>query len=102
LRDEDLVDIGFAAVDRAIGAAMPESLRPATKVVVFQWPCGIAAHSRSPFGARPWRRAMLVEAHVSSMKTSRSGSSSGWPSNPSRRRLRTCGRSCSSACAVFF
>jgi hypothetical protein len=25
-----------------MGAVMPMSLRPATKVVVFQWPCGIA------------------------------------------------------------
>lgn len=36
-----------------------------------------APHARSPFGARPRRLAMLVEAQVSSMNTSRSGSSSG-------------------------
>lgn len=41
---------------------MPVSVRPATKVLVFQWPCGMPALSRSPLGARPRRRAMLVEA----------------------------------------
>ena len=45
---------------------------------------------------------MLVEAQVSSMNTSRSGSRSSCPSNQASRRLRTSGRSCSAACAVFF
>src|SRR3954462_8939899 len=45
---------------------------------------------------------MLVEAQVSSMNTSRSGSRCSWPSNQAPRRLRTSGRSCSAACAVFF
>src|SRR4051812_38641629 len=45
---------------------------------------------------------MLVEAQVSSMKISRSGSRSSWPSNQASRRLRTSSRSCSVACAVFF
>jgi hypothetical protein len=45
---------------------------------------------------------MLVEAQVSSMKISRSGSRSSWPSNQASRRLRMSGRSCSAACAVFF
>lgn len=36
------------------------------------------------------------------MKTRRSGSRSSWPSNQASRRLRTSGRSCSAACAVFF
>ena len=35
------------------------------KVVVFQWPCGTAARQRSPLGARPRRRAILVVAPVS-------------------------------------
>ena len=43
------------------------------KVVVFQWPCGTPMRRRSPRGQRPWRRAMLVVAQVSSMKTSRVG-----------------------------
>src|SRR4051812_50210899 len=45
---------------------------------------------------------MLVEAQVSSMNTSRSGSRSSWLSNQAARRLRISGRSCSAACAVFF
>src|SRR3712207_4068647 len=45
---------------------------------------------------------MLVEAQVSSMNTSRSGSRSSWPSNQASRCLRISGRSCSAACAVFF
>jgi hypothetical protein len=45
---------------------------------------------------------MLVEAQVSSMKISRSGSRSSWPSNQASRRLRISGLSCSAACAVFF
>ncbi len=43
---------------------MPSIRRAATKVVVFQWPCGIAARSRWPFGARPRMRAMFVAAQV--------------------------------------
>jgi hypothetical protein len=50
---------------------------PATKVVVFQWPCGTLVISRSPRGARPRSRAMLVEVPVSSIKTKRSGLSLG-------------------------
>jgi hypothetical protein len=40
-----------------------------TKVVVFQWPCGTLIRSRWPRAMRPWRRAILVDAPVSSMKT---------------------------------
>src|SRR5215210_4520626 len=58
------------------------------------------ARSRLPFGARPRRRAMLVDAPVLSMKTSRAGSRSSWPqttpraapecrAGPARRRGRT-------------
>ena len=102
-----LLDIGLegVAVDRPVehhGAMMPRSVSAPTKVVVFQWPCGTPTRSRSPRRQRPWRRAILVEAQVSSMKTRRSGSRSSWPSNQSSRRFRTSGRSCSLACAVFF
>jgi hypothetical protein len=45
---------------------------------------------------------MFVAVQVSSMKTRRSGSRSGWLSNQSRRCFRTSGRSCSTACPVFF
>lgn len=58
--------------------------------------------NRSPLGARPWVRAMLVLAQVSSIKTRHSGSRSGCSSNHSRRRLRMSERSCSMAWPVFF
>ena len=58
--------------------------------------------SLCPRGARPYRRAILVEAQVSSIKTRRSGSRSSCPSNQSSRRFTTSGRSCSLACAAFF
>ena len=48
------------------------------------------------------RRAMLVAAPVSSMKTSLLGSSSSWSSNQASRRFRMSGRSRSAACADFF
>ena len=81
---------------------MPCRRKAPVKVMVFQWPCGIGARQRSPRGARPRRRVILVDTDVSSMKTSRAGSRSGWPSNHASRRAATSGRCCSLACAVFF
>ena len=72
------------------------------KVVVFQCPCGIGDRQRVPRFDRPRSRAIFVEVPVSSIKTSLSGSRSGWPLNQARRRASTSGRSCSLACAVFF
>src|SRR5208337_1053057 len=62
----------------------------------------MAARKRRPRRQRPCLRARLVEAPVSSMKTSFVGSRSSCPANHSRRRLCTSARCCSSACAVFF
>ena len=62
----------------------------------------MAARHRSPFGARPRRRAILVLAAVSSMKISRVGSRSSCPSNHASRAAFTSSRCCSAACAVFF
>jgi hypothetical protein len=78
-RREDLLDIGKEriAVHRASmthGAVRAVERKPATKVVVFQWPCGILPTNRSPRGARPRSRALLVLVPVSSMKTNREGS----------------------------
>ncbi len=84
-----------------IGAVMPESRRPARKVVVFQRPWGIAARRRWPRGARPRSLAIVVLAPVSLMKIRRSGSSSGWLSNHGSRCCAMSGRSCSAACAVW-
>src|SRR5208337_2663614 len=61
----------------------------------------MAARKRRPRRQRPLLRARLVEAPVSSTKTSFVGSRSSCPANHSRRRLRTSARCCSSACAVF-
>jgi hypothetical protein len=44
---------------------------------------------------------MFVDAQVSSMKISCSGSRSSWSSNHSSRRFRMPGRSCSVACVFF-
>ncbi len=52
-------------------------------------------------GERPWRRAILVEAPVSSMKTSFSGSRSDCALNQARCRRAMSGRCCSLACAFF-
>ena len=51
----------------------------------------MAARQRSPRLARPRSRAILVDAPVSSMKTSFSGSRSGCPSNQRSRRAFTSG-----------
>ena len=45
--------VPFIGPSSTIGAVMPVSLKPATKVVVFQWRCGMPACNRSPFAARP-------------------------------------------------
>jgi len=57
------------------------------KVVVFQCPCGAEAMQRFPLGARPQRRVMLVDVHVSSMNTSFSTSNLGNASTHARRRV---------------
>ena len=108
LGHEHLVDIGLegVAVDRTVEDHGRDDARRGAGPPRRWWSsngrAGCAARSRSPFGARPRSRAMLVEAQVSSMKTSRSGSRSSWPSNQASRRFRTSGRSCSAAWAVFF
>lgn len=91
----------FIAPSRTIGAVMPESLSAPVNVVVFQCPCGIGERHRSSQRAHPRSRDIFVLRPVSSMKTSRAGSRSNWPSNQSRRRFRRSGHSCSTACAVF-
>src|SRR5271166_4247327 len=62
----------------------------------------MADRRRRPRRQRPLLRARLVEAPVSSMKTSFVGSRSSCPANHFRRRFCTSARCCSSACAVFF
>jgi hypothetical protein len=59
------------------GAVTAPQRSPATKVVIFQCPCGTRPTSRLPRGARPRVRTILVLVPVSSMNTSRAGSSEG-------------------------
>src|SRR5215218_1625443 len=107
LRHEHLVDIGLegmpvewtikhhgscdpvVAQPRHEGSGLPMAVRdPGSQALALRRPA-----------AQP---GMLVEVHVSSINTSRAGSRSSWPSNHSSLRLRTSGRSCSDAWAVFF
>lgn len=74
----------------------------ATKVSVFQWPCGTPQTNRWPRGLRPRVRAILVLVAVSSRKTSRAVSSFRCLRLNRRRDLATSGRSCSAACRLFF
>lgn len=84
------------------GALSPSRRRLATKVVIFQGPCGMALTRRAPRCSRPRVLAMLVAVPVSSMKTRRAGSSPLWLCRQACRAAATSGRACSAACAVFF
>jgi hypothetical protein len=84
------------------GATIPSWRKPATKVVVFQCPCGTEATNRSPRGQRPLNLTMLVLVAVSSMNTSRAGSSMPCFRIQRRRARATSARSCSLACRLFF
>src|ERR1700680_414978 len=84
------------------GAVTPSLRSAATRVNVFQWPCGTFATRRSPRGLRPYRRTILVVTAVSSMKTRRDGASDGCSAFNWARAAATSGRSCSAACSVFF
>src|SRR5437660_947068 len=83
-------------------ALMPCRRRAATKVMVFQWPCGTWPTSRSPRAQRPCSRAILVLAEVSSMNTSRVGSNRPCSRIQRRRARATSARSCSAARRLFF
>src|SRR5690606_21814974 len=81
---------------------MPESRSAPVKVVVFQCPCGIAALQRRPFTARPYSRAILVEAPGSSIRPGRWGSFSGWAGPQAGGGGGRSGLVCSGRWAVFF
>ncbi len=106
---EHSLDISLKGASRLIGRRA-RTVRPsrtgagaATKVVVFQWPCGTGERSRSPRGDRPRVRAILVEVLVSSGKRGGWGSRSGGPRTKPRAPPSRRGRSCSVAtCAFFF
>src|SRR5499425_2359498 len=81
---------------------MPLRRSAATKVMVFQCPCGTRPIRRSPRGQRPLSRTILVLAAVSSTKTSRAGSNKPCSRIQRRRDRATSARSCSAACRLFF
>src|ERR1019366_58829 len=84
------------------GAVILSWRSPATKVIVFQCPCGTRPISRSPRRHRPRSRTILVEVEVSSMNTNRAGSNMPCSRIQRRRARATSGRSCSAACRLFF
>src|SRR5262245_14342980 len=81
---------------------MPSRRSAATKVMVFQWPCGTWPTSRSPRAQRPYSRTILVLAEVSSINTSRAGSNMPCSRIQRRRARATSARSCSAARSAFF
>src|SRR5262249_39885636 len=84
------------------GGGIRSQRKAARKVNVRQRPCGSLAIKRLPRGARPWRRVILVLAQVSSMNTSRLGSSRPWYFFHWARRRAMSARSCSLAYRLFF
>src|ERR1019366_2459480 len=81
---------------------MPLWRRAATKVIVFQWPCGARPIRRSPRAQRPLSRTIFVLAAVSSRNTSRAGSNMPCSRIQRRRARATSVRSCSAARRLFF
>jgi hypothetical protein len=84
------------------GAVIPLWRRAATKVMVFQCPCGTRPTSRSLRGQRPLSRTIFVLAAVSSMNTNRVESSMPCSRIQRRRARATSARSCSAARRLFF
>src|SRR5262249_19769100 len=74
----------------------------ATKVMVFQCPCGTRPISLSPRGQRPLSRTILVLAAVSSTKTRWAGSNMPCSRIQRWRARATSARSCSAARRLFF
>jgi hypothetical protein len=67
------------------------------KVTVLQFPYSTFWTSRSPCGARPYRRVIVVDTLISSMNTSLLGSSFPCRRCNALRAAATSGRSCSAA-----
>src|SRR5262245_48215838 len=85
-----------------IGAVILLCRKAATKVIVFHSPRGTCPINLTPRGARPLSRTMLVLTAVSSIKTSRAGSSMPCSRIQRRRARATSARCRSSACRLFF
>src|ERR1700730_6635522 len=85
-----------------IGAVILLWRKAATNVIVCHGPSGTAPITRAPRGARPLSRTMLVLTAVSSINTSRAGSSMPCSRIQRRRARATSARCRSAACRLFF
>src|SRR5215475_2943588 len=92
----------FIGPSRTNGATILSWRRPATKVMVFQCPCGAYPISRRPRAQRPRSLTILVVVAVSSIKTSRARSSKPCSRIQRRRARATSARCCSAAYRLFF
>src|ERR1700730_7990325 len=92
----------FIAPSITKGVTIPSWRKPATKVIVFQCPCGTDATSRSPRKQRPLTRPMFVLVAVSSINISRAGSSMPCSRIQRLRARATSARFCSAARRLFF
>src|ERR1700747_1804008 len=85
-----------------MGAVILLCRKAATNVIVFHSPSGTLPINRAPRGARPLSRTMLVVTAVSSINTSRAGSSMRCSRIQRRRACATSARCRSAACRLFF
>src|SRR5215813_5735561 len=85
-----------------IGAVILLCRKAATKVIVCHSPSGTWPINLTPRGARPLSRTMLVLTAVSSINTSRAGSSMPCSRIQRRRARATSARCRSAACRLFF
>src|SRR5262249_17358865 len=90
------------APSTTIGAVILLWRKAPTKVIVSHLPSGTVPITLVPRGARPQSRAMLVLTAVSSINTSRAGSSMPCSRIQRRRARATSARCRSAACRVFF
>src|ERR1700730_12185352 len=85
-----------------IGAVILLWRKAATKGIVSHVPSGTVPITLTPLGARPLSRTKLVLTAVSSMNTSRAGSSIPCSRIQRRRACATSARCRSAACRLFF
>src|SRR5712691_2518705 len=90
------------APSTTIGAVILLWRKAATKVIVSHAPSGTMPTTLTPLGARPLSRTILVLTAVSSINTSRAGSSIPCSRIQRRRACATSARCRSTACRLFF
>src|SRR2546426_2427888 len=90
------------APSTTIGATILLCRKAATKVIIFHSPQGARPINSMPRGPRPQSRTILVVTAVSSINTSRAGSSMPCSRIQRRRARATSARCCSAARKLFF